>query len=278
MRTVDRRWVILGAGLLAVLVGLTAFSLTRRSHQAAPPWLPNVVACRDAPMAHVHDPSRLVVKGRCATVSGTVKSVRMVSAYDDLKITIIPDAHLLPYLTKADHGVVVADIIATDQASVAIPPVDSRITVWGSWVLDRASKATQLLPAYFVNIDELHAGSTVLTGQSTEKPGPPPRRSLKLSVTAPKRVSVGSRIDVTIRARWLQDRLLKPASQVRLFTEMTTKDGLGVRWKATMTHTTGLAVLHLVAIQVPASYTLTVYAAPSQQSVSATAVIDVTKT
>lgn len=277
MRAADRRLIRTGAGLLAVLVGVTAFSLTPRSRQAAPPWLPNVVACRDAPMAHVHHPGRLIVKGRCATVSGTVKSVQMVDAYDDVKITLVPDANVLPFLNRANNGVVVADIIATDQASVVIPPVDSRITAWGSWVLDRASKATELLPAYFISIDQLHAGSTLLTGESTEKRGPPPRRSLTLSVTAPKRVSVGSRIDVTIRARWFQDRLFKPASQIRLFTEMTTKDGRGVRWKAAMTHTTGLAVLHLVAIQMPATYTLTVYAAPSHQPVTATAVIDVAR-
>jgi hypothetical protein len=278
MRTIDRRLIFLITGLLAMSAALTGFSLTHRSHQAVPPWLPNAVGCREAPMTHVHDPGRLIVRGRCASVSGTVTSVRTVSAYDDLKITIVPDAQLRPFLDKANNGVVVVDLIATDQASVVIPPVDSHITAWGAWVLDKASKTTQLLPAYFINIDQLHAGSTVLAGRSTEKQGPPPRRSLKLTITAPARVPVGGRIDVTIRAQWLQDRRLIPASEIRLFTEMTTKDGLGVRWKATMTHTTGLAVLHLVAIQVPASYTLTVYAAPSRQSVSATAVIEVSKT
>ncbi|MDQ1745010.1 MAG: hypothetical protein QOE23_3349 [Pseudonocardiales bacterium] len=277
-RTVDRRLVILIVGLLAMTAALTGFSLTHRSHQAAPPWLPNVVACRDTPMTHVHDPGRLVVRGNCGSESGTVKNVRLVSAYDDLKITIAADTRLLPYLGRANNGLVVADVIATDQASVVIPPVGSHITAWGAWVLDKASKTHQLLPAYFINIDELHAGSTVLAGQSTEKAGPGPRRSLKLTVTAPSRVSVGSRIDVTIRAQWLQDRRRTPASEIRLFTEMTTKDGVGVRWKATMTHTTGMAVLHLVAIQVPASYILTVYAAPSRQSVSAAAAIEVTKT
>lgn len=278
MRFLNRRLIIISMAVLATTAALTGFSLTHRSHQTVPPWLPNVVACRAAPMTHVHDPGRLTVRGKCASVSGTVKSVRLVSAYDDLKITIVPDAKLLPFLGRANNGLVVADVIATDQASVVIPAVDSHVTAWGSWVLDKASKTTQLLPAYFINIDQQHAGSTVLAGRSTEKQGPAPRRSLRLTVTAPGRVPVGGRIDVTIRAQWLQDRRLTPASEIRLFTEMTTKDGLGVRWKATMTHTTGLAVLHLVAIQVPASYRLTVYAAPSGQSVSAAAAIEVTRT
>jgi hypothetical protein len=276
--TMQKKVVVLGAALLAVLT-LSGFLVLRQlSERAAPPWVANVTSCRDAPMTHVHNPARLVVIGKCSTLSGTVKSVRLVSAYDDVKVTIIPDGRVSPYLRKANHGMVVADIIATDQANVPIPPVDSRITAWGTWVLDKASKTTQLLPAYHVRVDQLHAGSTLRTGQSLEKHGPAPKRQLQLSMTAPKQVPVGGRIDVVIRARWLQERLLRPASQIRLFTEMTTKDNVGVRWKAAMTHTDGMAELHLVAIQVPATYTLTIYAAPSHEAVTATAVIEVTKT
>jgi hypothetical protein len=275
--SISRKVIVLGAALLAVL-SLSGFLVLRQlAGRTAPPWLANVTTCRDSPMSHVHDPGRLVVLGRCASLSGTVKSVRIVSAYDDVKVTVIPDRKVSPYLRKANHGVVVVDIIATDQASVPIPPVDSRITAWGSWVLDKATKAAELLPAYHVRIDQLHAGSTLLTGQSSEKHGPAVQRQLLLSVTAPARVAVGGRIDVVMRARWLQERLLKPASQIRLFVEMTTKDGIGVRWKATMTHTDGTAVLQLVTIQIPATYTLTVYAAPSQVAVTATTVIDVSK-
>jgi hypothetical protein len=276
--SVPRKVVVFGAALLAILT-LSGFLVLRQmSQRTAPPWLANVTNCRDTPMAHVHDPRRLVVLGKCATLSGVVKSVRLIPAYDDLKVTIVPDGKDSHYLRKANHGLVVADIIATDQASVVIPPVDSRITAWGSWVLDKASKTTQLLPAYYVRVDQLHAGATVRTGQSSEKHGPPPKRQLQLSLTAPSRVPVGGRIDLVIRARWLQERLLKPASEIRLFAEMTTKDNVGVRWKAIMTHTNGMAALHLVAIQVPATYTLTVYAAPSHETVTATAVIEVTKT
>ncbi|HST48286.1 hypothetical protein [Jatrophihabitans sp.] len=277
MRAAHRQGIILSVGLVAVIASLTAFSLGHRAHRTAPPWLPNVVSCRAEPMAHVHDPARLDVRGNCATVSGTVKSVQLVPAYDDLKITLTPDARLMPFLPKANQGVLIADLIATDQASVMIPPVGSRITAWGAWVFDKASRTTQLLPTYHVNVDQTQTATGVLSGHSEEKRGPPPRRSLRLSVSAPRRVEVGGRIDVTIQANWLQDRVLVPASEIRLFVEMTTQDGRGVRWKATMTHTSGLAVLHLVAIQVPATYTLTVYAAPSRQPVSAVTVVDVVR-
>jgi hypothetical protein len=269
--------IIFGSALLAVLT-LSGFLMLRQmSERAAPSWLAGVTDCRDTPMAHVHDPERLVVLGKCATVSGTVKSVELIPAYDDVKLTIVPDGNVAHYLRKANRGLVVADVIATDQASVVIPPVDSRITAWGSWVVDKASKTTRLLPAYHVRVDQLHAGSSVRTGRSAEKHGPPPKRQLQLSLVAPHRVPVGGRIDVLIKARWLQERLLKPASEIRLFTEMTTRDNVGVRWKAIMTHTDGMAALHLVAIQVPATYTLTVYAAPSHEAVTATAVIEVSK-
>src|SRR5215218_7443461 len=43
---------------------------------SAPPWRAGVAPCRRNPMAHVHDPSRLVVLANCSTVSGTVKRVR----------------------------------------------------------------------------------------------------------------------------------------------------------------------------------------------------------
>ena len=277
MRLFNKRLIVIVGLLVVVAAGTTAFALNHFSTKTNPPWVGNV-ACRESPMTHVHDPGRLTVMSKCATVTGTVKKVQLVAAYDDLKITIVPDAHLLGYLKKANNGVVVADIIATDQASVTIPPVDSRITAWGTWVLDKATKTTQLLPTYQVTVQQLHATSNVVSGASSEKHGPPPRRQLQLSVKAPNRVPVGGRIDVTFQARWLQDRLLKPASQIRLFTEITDSKGSGVRWKATMTHTNGAAVIHLVAIQVPAAYTLTVYAAPSGQAVSASTAIEVTKT
>ena len=80
-----------------------------------------------------------------------------------------------------------------------------------------------------------------------------------------------------IEAKWLQDGHLAAASQVRLFAEITDADGVGIRWKATMTDTQGKAVVHLVALQVPESYTLTLYSATPGQPVSTTAPVQVAK-
>jgi hypothetical protein len=274
---VNRRLIIALGIFTSGLAAIGMVAATQRSPQADPPWAGDRSACRTAPMTHVHNPKRLKMLDACATLTGKVQSVRLISAYDDLKVTIVPDDHLRSYLRKANKGVVVADVIATDQATTTIPPVGSRITAWGAWMLDKATKTTQLLPTYRIVIDQLKSDSSILSGKSVEERGPPVQRQLQLAIKTSHRVVVGGRIDVPIQARWLQDGRLKPASQIRLFAEMTTADGTGVRWKATMTDTRGSAVLHLVAIQAPAAYTLTIYAAESGQPVSATAPIQVTK-
>jgi hypothetical protein len=217
----------------------------------------------------------LALISNCSTVTGTVRSVRFVPAFDDLKITMVPDRSIRSYLRPDNHGVVVADVIATDQARLQAPAVGSRISVSGAWVLDKATKAAMLLPAYRITV--LHADETVIRGQSQELHGPAIPKRLRLQAAAPRRVPVGGWIDVTVRARWLYLGALSPASQVRLFAEMTEPDGTGVRWKATMTNTLGVATLHLVAIQVPGRYVLTVYSAPSHQSVTARVQIDVAR-
>jgi hypothetical protein len=223
-------------------------------------------------MAHVHDPERLDLRDACATFTGRVKEVRFVPAFDDVKITLVPTADMRKFLPDANRGVLVADVIATDQATVTVPPVGSRATVWGAWVHDRATKTVMLLPTYRIVVDG--AGAATIRGRSTENHGP---KKLQLSVSTAPRVPVGGEIHATIRARWSRSGALSPGSQVRLFTEMTTPNGLGVRWKAVETDTRGIANLRLVAIQVPAIYQLTVYAAPSGLPVSVRTLVKVAK-
>ena len=68
------------------------------------------------------------------------------------------------------------------------------------------------------------AASKKCTGKLLEKP---PSVSCTASGRAVHlaRVPVGGEIHATIRARWSLFGALSPASQVRLFTEMTTPDG-----------------------------------------------------
>ena len=266
--------------LYAVLIGLvaaTAMVALRKSDPPVPSWQGAMSSCRAKPMEHVHDPKRLEQRSRCATFHGRVKSVKFVPAFDDLKISITPDGGMRKYLPAANGGVLIADVIATDQLLVEPPPVGSEITAWGAWVMDKATKSMMLLPTYRVVIERAAGNNSVITGHSVEKRGPPVARTLALTVTATRRVVVGGRIDVLIHAWWQMHGGDVPASQVRLFLEMVAANGVAVRWKAAMTDSRGIVSLHMVAIQVPTACTLTVYATPSHQDVSVQAPIRIAK-
>jgi hypothetical protein len=265
-------------GILIALVAATAaVVVTRSSSISSPPWRATSIDCRRDSIVHVHDPSRLELLARCSTFSGQVTAVKFVPAFDDLKISIRPDKQLRKYLPADNHGVLVADVIATDQYSVRAPAVTSRITAWGAWVRDKATKRVMLLPAYRISIDDRAAQTAVIRGHSVEKHGPAINRMLLLSAATPRRVVVGGRIDVVIRARWQRPGRVEPAPQIRLFVEMTAANGVGVRWKAAMTDTRGYATLHLISIQVPGDCTLSVYATPSLQNVAAQSPIHIAK-
>jgi hypothetical protein len=264
------------AVLVVILVALVAGVSVSGGDPGTPPWKGSPKGCRPNPMAHVHDPGRLELRDACATFVGRVKKVHFVAAFDDLKITLVPTTdEMRNYLPAANRGVLVADVIATDQAAVSRPPIGSHVEVSGAWVHDKATKTAMMLPTYRIVVN--NAGAVTIRGQSTENHGPASPQELQLSLTTARRVVVGGEIHAVIKARWAQFGAVSPASQVRLFTEMTTRDGEGVRWKAVETDTRGIANLRLVAIQVPAFYNLTVYAAPSGQALSVRQVVHVAK-
>jgi hypothetical protein len=261
------RTVLVGAvALVALLAAVATVVVLRSDAETAPPWRGSLDGCRTKTTAHVHDPTRLELLQTCSTFTGVVKSVRFVPAYNDVKITLTPTGDMGSFLPAANKGVLVADVIATDYARVGLPVEGSRISVWGAWVHDKATKTAMLLPAYRIAVE--NGRTAVIRGQSTEKQAPPVPRQLQLTASAQPRVTVGGEVSVNIRARWSQFGALSPASQVRLFLEMTTPDGVGVRWKAAETDTRGVATVNMVAIQVPATYTLTVYATSTNPLVS----------
>jgi hypothetical protein len=267
--------VLVGAvALVTVLAAVITAVVLRSDPQTAPPWRGSLDGCRTNAMSHVHDPSRLELLQTCSTFTGVVKAVRFVPAYNDVKITLTPTGDMGSFLPAANKGALVADVIATDYARVGLPAEGSRVSVWGAWVHDKATKTAMLLPAYRIAVE--HARTEVIRGQSTEKHAPPVPRQLRLSASAQPLVTVGAEVLVNIRTRWSQFGALSPASQVRLFLEMTTPDGVGVRWKAAETDTRGVATVNMVAIQVPATYTLTVHAISENPPVSVRTPVRVT--
>jgi hypothetical protein len=260
------RLLVLSTVMVAVIAaGLTVVVLRAAGRESAPPWVGSQ-SCRARAMTHVHDPTRLVLRQTCSSFTGTVQEVRFVPAFDDVKITVAPTRSMRTYLPAANRDALVADVIATDQATVSIPPVGSRVTLWGAWVMDKATRTAMLLPTYRIVVDD--PGDSVIRGHSTPGQIPAGARRLRLAVAAPSRVVVGGEIRVRIHAQWSSFGGLTDAPQIRLFTEMETPNGVGVRWRAAETDTRGIADVSMVAIQVPAVYSLTVYAAPSKLAVS----------
>lgn len=144
-------------------------------------------------------------------------------------------------------------MIPPDVPGVRIPHPGEHVTVYGAWVIDKASHTAEIHPAW-----QIHARAPTL---GPRHPAPLHRdQRLALAVRVPAAVPVGARLDVHTHARWVIHGRSRPASQVRLFTELTSAAGRGVRWKAAMTDTLGAATMPLVALDVPGPFTVTVYA------------------
>lgn len=250
--------------LAAAVTTVTGFCL---SAEEAPPWHGDPAGCRQDPMAHVHHPARLKVLAECMAVSGTVRSVDLVRAYNDLKIVITPDGEYREFLRDGNDGVLTVDVIATDLLRVPVPEPGAHITAVGAWVHNRATDAVELHPAYRIDVAADQRDTS-----ATWAPPAAQRQGAELSVTAqaPKGVSIGEPVIVSVRAEWREAGRRRPASQIHLFAELTTADGAGVRWQATRTNTLGTAIVDILALATPGQYTLTVYATPSGSDATAT--------
>jgi hypothetical protein len=252
--------------LAAAVTAVTGFWLLG-STEEAPPRHGDPAGCRQDPMAHVHHPARLKVLAECTTVSGIVRSVNLVRAYNDLKIVIAPDREYRGFLSDGNDGVLTVDVIATDLLRVPVPKPGAHITAAGAWVHNRADDAVELHPAYRIDVaaDQRDTSATWATpaalGQGAE---------LSVTAQAPKGTSIGEPVIVSVRAEWRGAGQRRPASQIHLFAELTTADGTGVRWQATRTNTLGTATVDILALEIPGQYTLTVYATPSGSDATAT--------
>jgi hypothetical protein len=248
------------AVVLAVVAAVIVLTTRGGSAESsAPPAPSGASACRSNPMAHVHDPSRLSVTAPCAAVSGTIKSVHLDPAFDDQKVIVAVDTKYVRYLTPANHGQMLIDVIATDLTSVTVPDPGSHATFYGAWVLNKSTKAAALLPTWRI-LDVTTSGATS-SGTSKSKPKPLHQgQTLALSLQSAPTTTTGGRLIAYVHTEWVQGAKRAPASQVRVFLEATTPDGTGVRWKAALTNTLGMASMKLVSLQVPGPYRLTAYA------------------
>lgn len=134
------------AALLYVALATLALVSCSRGNSASAPS-----ACGADVFAHVYHPQRLKVLDACRTITGTVDFVRHERDGDDHVRLRVDDASLLnDGNIENQHGDLVLepvcistvtqedakDACAGYRSDVAVPPVGTRVSVTGPWVLD----------------------------------------------------------------------------------------------------------------------------------------------
>ena len=187
----------------------------------------------------------------CATAGGTVKKVTPYDPIDgNSKLLVAVDQPYEQFLIPSNQGLLVVEVIPTDVLAVKLPAVGAHATFYGAWVLAKNElRRAEMHPTWRID-------ST--TGQTPAK-APRPKPPLSLQAMAPAMVRVGGGMNVVVRASQAAGGRRRPASQVHLFLEVTSAEGVGVRWAAASTNTLGVAKVYLLALDVPGVFTLSVY-------------------
>jgi hypothetical protein len=250
------RLILLAAGLLITIVAaasLLAQGATRphtHAELAAPALQAGTIACRQDPMAHVHDPTSLVVVARCATVTGTVKHIRYEPRYGSQHLLVAADPAYQRFLLPENHGLITVEVTPTDETTVQVPRVGQHASFHGAFVFNKNQQAVELHPTW--RIDVPGAGSP-------EAPRPGTSPTLTVTVHAPRLVVMGGQVAVSVRTERVWQGRRQPAGGVHLFLELVAPSGKGVQWAAASTNPLGDATIHLVALRAPAQFTLTLY-------------------
>jgi hypothetical protein len=264
--------IALGTGLALRAAGVTiGRGDDANPRLTAPPWQEGAAQCRPNPMAHVHDPTRLIVVAKCSTVSGTVQSVHLNPDDGTLNVLVTLDPLYQRFLTAANQGVMTVGVIPTDQPAVQPPKPGQHATFYGAWVVQRVGHgvgAAALHPCWQIDVSGSAAATT--SGSDTQKVGPSPsprplpyvdpNQSLTVKVVAPESVRLGSLMAVSISVASVLDGPPKPAQSVALYIEVVADQGRLVQWKAATTNSLGVANFKLIAAGPPDSYALWVYA------------------
>jgi hypothetical protein len=282
------RLMIAGAGIIAVLMldlgitlrvaGVSIAANNGSSRLVAPPWLGDSAACRQNPMAHVHDPTRLVLIAKCSTVSGTVKDAHLNPQDGDLLVNVILDATYQRFLTPESQGVLRVEVIPTDQPAVQAPKPGQHATFYGAWISERFPPGVdvEMHPCWKIELSEPPPEPTSAPA-STLAPGVAPDQSLSVKINAPESVRRGAPITVSVFVESLLQKAPKPAQAVALYVEVAAYEGTPVEWKAASTSSLGVASIRLVANGPPGDYIIWVYAHKGIQGGTGKARLSVTR-
>jgi hypothetical protein len=252
------RWLgrlILAAAGLLIAVAAAAYLLPHQATRphaelAAPALQAGTVPCRQEPMAHVHDPTSLVVVARCSTVTGTVRHIRYEPRYGSQNLLVAVDPAYQRFLLPENHGLITVVVIPTDETTVRIPRVGQQASFHGAFVFNKNQRAVELHPTW--RIDVSGAGSP-------EVPRTGPSPTFTVTAHAPQMVVMGGQVAVSVRTERVWQGRRQPAGGAHVFLELVAPSGKGVQWAAASTNPLGDATIHLVALRAPGRFTLMLY-------------------
>jgi hypothetical protein len=252
---VTRRLILAAAGLLIATVA-AVWLLGRPAARpsmglAAPPLQAGAIPCRQDPTAHVHDPTRLVLVAPCSTVSGTVRDVHYEPRYGNQQLLVTVDPSYQRFLLPNNEGLLTVEVLPTDETTVRIPKVGQHASFHGAFVFNKNQRAIELHPAWRIDVAGARAPAAPRSG---------PSLTFLVSAHAPPAVAVGELVAVSVRTDLAWQGRRRPASGAHVFLELSSASGRGVQWAAASTNSLGDATIHLVALQAPGQFTLTLYA------------------
>ena len=231
--------------ILPVFLGISCSSgeTTLQETQSAPPaGEASFPPCREDPMAHVHRPTRLEVIENCVSASGTVKDVRFKSHDGDYWVLVDPDPEYTDLLAPSNEGVLLSEVIPTDQPSVFIPEVGQHATFYGTLVADKGhDRWVEIHPTWLIT-------------------------TLDVAIDVPSSVPIGDELGVSVTVNSTFQGTSSPVSLASLFLEMVSEDGETIRWEAAQTNTAGVASLTFTVLESPGDYVLWVYASKDHES------------
>jgi hypothetical protein len=208
--------------------------------------------CRQDTFQHVHHPVRLVLVAPCATVVGSVTTVRRQPTDGDWRVMVRLDPQYSRYVSDVRKPLEVR-VIPTDIATVVLPKPGDRIAASGAWVRNRnMSGRLQLHPTWSIQ-------RLTPPGGTGDGPVPPPSEpNVDVHLDVPTQVRVGETFAISATVTGHPPRPV-PVPAAHLWLEVVPEQGPAVQWRAGATNSRGVAILPIVALYRPGRYHLHLY-------------------
>jgi hypothetical protein len=183
------------------------------------------------------------------SISGIVHSANYNPYDGDTKVLVKPDSQYRHLLAPSNNGLLVVEVVATDEPKVYIPVVGEHATFYGSMVLDRGHNHwVEIHPCWLITTQEIQGPLAT-------------RQALDVLVDPPEPLPVGERLRIPVRVETEIDGTRQKVSQAHLFLEIISAQGVMIDWAAGSTNTLGIETLSLASLVRANDYTVRIFAA-----------------